>query len=79
MAQLSTKIVGVMVGREGFEPSKAYADRFTVCSLWPLGYLPELFFGNSNAYLFNAYLINGIEDLGHPVKNSFFIHPDNNI
>ena len=29
-----------MVGREGFEPSKAYADRFTVCSLWPLGNLP---------------------------------------
>ena len=25
--------------REGFEPSKAYAGRFTVCSLWPLGYL----------------------------------------
>ena len=21
----------------GFEPPKAYADRFTVCSLWPLG------------------------------------------
>ena len=28
-----------MVEREGFEPSKAYAGRFTVCSLWPLGYL----------------------------------------
>src|SRR5581483_8317876 len=26
-----------MVG-EGFEPSKAYAGRFTVCSRWPLGY-----------------------------------------
>src|SRR6266851_3559095 len=23
----------------GFEPPKAYAGRFTVCSLWPLGYL----------------------------------------
>ena len=22
----------------GFEPPKAYAGRFTVCSLWPLGY-----------------------------------------
>ena len=22
---------------EGFEPSKAYASRFTVCPLWPLG------------------------------------------
>ena len=26
-----------MVEGEGFEPSKAYAGRFTVCSLWPLG------------------------------------------
>jgi hypothetical protein len=30
-----------MVGRGGFEPPKAYADRFTVCSLWPLGNLPD--------------------------------------
>ena len=29
------------VGREGFEPPKAYAGRFTVCSLWPLGHLPD--------------------------------------
>ena len=29
------------VGREGFEPPKAYAGRFTVCSLWPLGHLPR--------------------------------------
>jgi hypothetical protein len=28
------------LGREGFEPSKANANRFTVCPLWPLGYLP---------------------------------------
>ena len=28
-----------MVEREGFEPSKAWAARFTVWSLWPLGYL----------------------------------------
>jgi len=28
------------VGGEGFEPSKAYANRFTVCPLWPLGYPP---------------------------------------
>ncbi len=27
------------VEREGFEPSKANAGRFTVCSLWPLGHL----------------------------------------
>src|SRR5262245_51001201 len=32
----------MMVEREGFEPSKAYAGRFTVCSLWPLGHLSPL-------------------------------------
>ena len=31
-----------MVEREGFEPSKAYAARFTVWSLWPLGYLSDI-------------------------------------
>ena len=30
-----------MVGREGFEPSKSSDDRFTVCSHWPLGHLPN--------------------------------------
>jgi hypothetical protein len=30
-----------VVGRRGFEPLKAFASRFTVCPLWPLGYLPE--------------------------------------
>jgi hypothetical protein len=30
-----------VVGRGGFEPPKAYASRFTVCPLWPLGYLPD--------------------------------------
>src|SRR5213593_3002098 len=29
-----------LVGRGGFEPPKASASRFTVCPLWPLGYLP---------------------------------------
>ncbi len=29
------------MGSEGFEPSKAYANRFTVCPLWPLGKLPR--------------------------------------
>src|SRR5712692_10779726 len=32
-----------MVGRGGFEPPKAFASRFTVCPLWPLGYLPAGF------------------------------------
>src|SRR6266851_3409801 len=30
-----------VVGRGGLEPPKAFASRFTVCPLWPLGYLPE--------------------------------------
>ena len=30
----------VEVGREGFEPPKSEDNRFTVCPLWPLGYLP---------------------------------------
>ena len=30
------------VGVRGFEPLKAYASRFTVCPLWPLGYTPGL-------------------------------------
>src|SRR5581483_3050322 len=34
-------VPNVVVGRRGFEPLKAYASRFTVCPLWPLGYLPE--------------------------------------
>ena len=30
-----------VVGRAGFEPTKAYASRFTVCPSWPLWYLPK--------------------------------------
>ena len=30
------------VGRDGFEPPKAYASRFTVCPIWPLWYLPNI-------------------------------------
>ena len=37
----TSKAPATMVGRGGFEPPKAYASRFTVCPLWPLGYLPE--------------------------------------
>ncbi len=29
------------VGRAGFEPTKAFASRFTVCPSWPLWYLPN--------------------------------------
>lgn len=37
LCRLSYVGIIVVVGR-GFEPRKAFADRFTVCSLWPLGY-----------------------------------------
>src|SRR5229473_2850639 len=37
---MSVKTAQVVVGRGGFEPPKAFASRFTVCPLWPLGYLP---------------------------------------
>ena len=42
-AQFSNQIKDlgeIGMGREGFEPPKAYASRFTVCPRWPLGYLP---------------------------------------
>ena len=35
-------VVLVYVGREGFEPPKAEADRFTVCCNRPLYHLPLL-------------------------------------
>jgi hypothetical protein len=38
-----------VVGRGGFEPPKAFASRFTVCPLWPLGYLPALPFDKKPA------------------------------
>ena len=37
--RLDTKIVG----RAGFEPTKACASRFTVCPSWPLWYLPIIY------------------------------------
>src|SRR2546427_12046664 len=40
-ARSGLAVPATMVGRGGFEPPKAYASRFTVCPLWPLGYLPE--------------------------------------
>ena len=30
------------VGKAGFEPTKAYASRFTVCPSWPLWYFPKI-------------------------------------
>src|SRR5687767_14397493 len=36
----SPQAIRVEVGREGFEPPKSEDNRFTVCPLWPLGYLP---------------------------------------
>ena len=34
-----------MVVKEGFEPSKSYDGRFTVCSHWPLGNFTTYFYG----------------------------------
>ncbi len=33
-------LCGIKMGRHGFEPWKRERNRFTVCPLWPLGYLP---------------------------------------
>ena len=33
-------IRNLRMGAGGFEPPKAYANRFTACPLWPLGYTP---------------------------------------
>lgn len=41
--QLSYSRLLTLVGREGFEPSKEYTNRFTVCPRWPLEYLPYFF------------------------------------
>src|SRR5215475_9650976 len=45
-----------MVGRGGIEPPKVGTSRFTVCPLWPLGYLPEngMWYANSLQTLENA-------------------------
>ena len=40
-------IVFYVVGKDGFEPPKAKASRFTVCPIWPLWYLPLRSVGNS--------------------------------
>ena len=39
---------GLTVEGEGFEPSKALAGRFTVCSHWPLGH-PSIFFCSADS------------------------------
>ncbi len=38
LAQGEALLFFKMVEGEGFEPSKADANRFTACPLWPLGY-----------------------------------------
>ena len=45
----SLKSVWRMVEGEGFEPSNAYAGRFTVCCLWPLGNPSKILLRKSNA------------------------------
>ena len=36
------------VGKDGFEPPKSKDSRFTVCPIWPLWYLPNLFSKNNS-------------------------------
>ena len=50
-----------MVGESGFEPLKLNSDRFTVCSLWPLGNSP-IYKVITSYYLF-LELVNGLEPL----------------
>ena len=42
LTQAPATPTGVVVGRDGFEPPKACASRFTVCPIWPLWYLPRM-------------------------------------
>ena len=48
-ASYSYTSVKLVVGG-GFEPPKSYDDRFTVCSLWPLGN-PTTLYKNAFAFL----------------------------
>src|SRR6266545_4499390 len=57
-----------MVGRGGFEPPKASASRFTVCPLWPLGYLPACS-PNCNPWVLLA-LAGGFEPPTHCLQGS---------
>src|SRR5690349_24376313 len=57
-----------VVGRGGFEPPKAFASRFTVCPLWPLGYLPACP-RSCNSSIFLA-LAGGIEPPTHCLQGS---------
>ena len=36
------KLVGLVVGEDGFEPPKVKTSRFTVCPIWPLWYSPKI-------------------------------------
>src|SRR5688572_13786440 len=57
-----------VVGRGGFEPPKACASRFTVCPLWPLGYLPAAP-SNCNS-LISLALAGGFEPPTHCLQGS---------
>ena len=39
--RILAKVVTLIVGKDGFEPPKSKASRFTVCPIWPLWYLPN--------------------------------------
>ncbi len=61
---LATKVVNAKlskVGREGFEPPKAYASRFTVCPSWPLWYLPFSYYILTYQYIKEQEPMEGVE------------------
>src|SRR2546422_4238287 len=58
-----------MVAGGAFEPPKAYASRFTVCPLWPLGYLPESA-GTRSEPLEKLALAGGVEPPTHCLQVS---------
>ena len=63
-SELGSALVGTtiplvfLVGKDGFEPPKAYASRFTVCPIWPLWYLPLSFLRCKDTTNFKNFKLN---------------------
>src|SRR4026209_1263889 len=57
-----------VVGRGGLAPPKASASRFTVCPLWPLGYLPAC--SPNCSPLISLALAGGFEPPTHCLQGS---------
>ena len=45
----------IKVGRAGFEPTKSYDSRVTVCPSWPLWYLPVYKICHCQTYTYNIF------------------------